>query len=231
MVLALCVGLPWASHAQPSDGALQAWTQQTHVWLQQQMAEADTQGQLLRPTIEVGQLDRRLQLAPCQQVEPYLPTGTRLWGRTRVGLRCVDGVASWNVFLPITVRAWGPAWVVRQPVAAGQPLTANDLEATEVDWAEGVTPVVFRQTDWLGQAAARPLVPGQVLRRGMVRAPQVFTAGSQVRVVVRGDGFQLTASGSALTHGHLGQPARIRMPNRKVLTGTVLNADTVEIAL
>ena len=65
----------------------------------------------------------------------------------------------------------------------------------------------------------------------MVRPPQMFTAGTQVKVLIRGQGFQLAASGSALSHGHLGQPARVRMPNRKVLTGTVLDAETVEINL
>src|SRR5947209_20275302 len=33
-----------------------------------------------RVDVQVGQLDPRLRLAPCQKVEPYLPAGTRLWG-------------------------------------------------------------------------------------------------------------------------------------------------------
>ena len=34
----------------------------------------------------MGSLDPRLKLAPCNQVEPHLPAGTRLWGRSRIGL-------------------------------------------------------------------------------------------------------------------------------------------------
>ncbi len=74
-------------------------------------------------------------------------------------------------------------------------------------------------------------MPGQILRKGMVRTPQVFDAGTQVRVTVRGKGFQLAASGEALAHGYVGQQVRVRMPNRKILTGTVRDAETVEIAL
>jgi flagella basal body P-ring formation protein FlgA len=143
----------------------------------------------------------------------------------------VDGPSRWNVFLPITVRAWGPAWTIRQPVAPGATLTEADAELTEVDWAESIAPVLALPEDWMGSQATRALMPGQILRKGMVRTPQVFDAGTQVRVTVRGNGFQLAATGEALAHGYVGQPVRVRMPNRKILTGTVRDAETVEIAL
>lgn len=220
-----------AQTAAATEQAVAAWTRQSQAWIEQQLDASSDSPKGLRPEIEIGALDSRLRLAPCQQVEPYLPTGTRLWGRTRIGIRCLQGPVPWNVFLPVTVRAWGPAWTVRHPVSAGSVLTENDLELTEIDWAESVTPVLFRTSDWQGLEATRHLVPGQVLRQGMVRSPQLFAAGSTVRVLIRGRGFQLTATGSALSHGHQGQTARIRMPNRKVLTGTVLDAETVEINL
>jgi flagellar basal body P-ring formation protein FlgA len=209
-----------------------AWTRQAQTWIDQQLGASPGQPQTpqaLRPEVEVGQLDARLQLAPCAQVEPYLPPNTRLWGRSRIGLRCVEGPVRWNVFLPITVKAWGPAWVVRQPVAPGAVLTQADAELTEIDWAESVAPVLPQPDDWVGSHATRALMPGQVLRQGMVKPPQVFAAGSQVKVLVQGKGFQLTATGEALTQGYVGQPARVRMPDRRVLTGTVRDAETVLI--
>lgn len=220
-----------AQHAVAADLAAQAWVIQSQRWIETQLANTPPHENGLRLEVQVGDLDSRLQLAPCAQVEPYLPTGTRMWGRSRMGLRCVQGPVNWNVFLPITVRAWGPAWVVTHPVAVGTRLAETDLESTQIDWAESVTPVLYRQEDWLGLEVTRQLVPGQILRRGMVRSPQVFTSGSQIRVLIRGQGFQLYATGSALSHGHVGQTARIRMPNRKVLTGTVVDAETVEISL
>src|SRR5512134_4162882 len=44
-----------------------------------------------RVEVEVGALDPRLKLGPCARITPYLPTGTRLWGRAQVGLRCDEG--------------------------------------------------------------------------------------------------------------------------------------------
>ena len=38
----------------------------------------------------------------------------------------------------------------------------------------------------------------QTLRQGMVRAPQVFMAGAQVRLVAQGPGFQVSSDAQAL---------------------------------
>ena len=59
----------------------------------------------LRMEANVGALDSRLKLAPCAQVQVYLPLGSRLWGRTRVGVRCLEGAVRWNVTVPTTVNA------------------------------------------------------------------------------------------------------------------------------
>lgn len=185
----------------------------------------------LKVDVSVGEVDSRLRLAPCGHVEPFLPAGTRLWGRTRVGLRCVDGMTRWSITLPATVRVTGAAWVVRNPVAAGATLALADAVQTEVEWTEDSAPVLPQPALWVGQSATRPLASGQTLRQGLVRPAQVFGAGAQVRVVARGAGFQVASEGQALSVGVVGQGARVRMDNGRVTSGTVLDARTVQIDL
>lgn len=185
----------------------------------------------LRPEVVMGSLDSRLRLAPCARVEAHLPPGTRLWGRSRIGLRCVDGPTRWNVFLPVTVKAWGPAWVLRRAVPAGTALTQEDAEMAEIDWAEQAAHVLATPALWVGQQAAYSLQPGQALREHMVRAPQAFGAGSQVRVKQSGPGFQVVVTGEALSAGHLGQTARVKLPGGRVVTGLVRDGQTVELVL
>jgi flagellar basal body P-ring formation protein FlgA len=216
-----------AGTATPPDAAANPWTQDAQRWIDQQLEGSRRSGPSLRPEVEVGTLDPRLRLAPCGRVEPYLPPGTRLWGRSRIGLRCIDGPVRWSVFLPVTVRAWGPAWVVRQPVAPGSTLTQEDAELTEIDWAESMVPVLPHAEDWVGAQATRALMPGQPLRQGMVRARALFAAGSQVKLVVEGEGFRMAAEGEALGAGVAGQPVRVRLPGRRVVTGIVRDAETV----
>ena len=185
----------------------------------------------LRMEVTLGELDSRLKLATCAKVEPYIPVGTRLWGKTRLGLRCTEGVSKWNVFLPVTIKAYGIAWVVRGGVASGTVLSQSDAIEAEVDWAQEDSPIVAGMSQWVGQVATRDLTTGQALRQVMIKPAQVFQAGSQVRVVAHGVGFQIASDGQALSAGVVGQSARVRMDNGRVMSGVVLDGRTVKLEL
>lgn len=204
----------------------------SQLWLDQAVAAARPAGSApLRLVVSVGNLDQRLTLAPCARVEPYVPPGMRLWGKTRLGLRCVDGSARWNVFLPVQVQAYGQAWVVKGDIAPGKVLDANDAVQAEVDWAQENSPILPDMESWLGQTAARQLGTGQALRANMVRASQVFQAGAMVRVVAQGAGFMVSSDGQALSAGVVGSQARVRVEGGRILTGIVVDPRTVRVDL
>src|ERR1700704_3229467 len=117
-VLLAALGIVFAAHAaEPATGLEAGLEQQVR-----ELALAGTRHSapgVARVAVEVGQLDPRLRLAPCLRIEPYLPPGTRLWGRARIGLRCTQGQTAWNVFLPITVKIYGKALVTTSPMPAG----------------------------------------------------------------------------------------------------------------
>jgi len=230
-LLALCLAASGSAFAQVAADPAADLGPLTQRWLDDAMARNQPAGLPLRMEVSVGSLDSRLRLAPCARVEPYLPSGARLWGRTRIGLRCVEGATAWNVFLPVTVRAFGPAWVLAGPVAAGAVLTAEDAVEGEVDWAAEAAPVMANPDMWVGQVAARTLAGGQALRQSMVRAPHLFRAGAQVRIVAQGPGYAVTSAGQAMTAGAAGQTVRIRMTNGRVISGTVSENGTVDVAL
>ena len=202
-------------------------------WLQPALdASLGREGaQILRPEVIMGSLDPRLKLAPCGRVEPYLPPGTRLWGRSRVGLRCLEGAVRWNVFLPVTVKAWGPAWVLVRPVRAGTPLVQDDAEVAEIDWAEQHASVLGTPELWVGDEAVYALRPGQALRQHMVRPVPAFGPGEQVRVSTSGGGMIVVVTGRSLGTGVPGQSVRVRLAGGKVVTGTVQEDQTVLISL
>lgn len=185
----------------------------------------------LRMEVVVGELDRRLKLAACERVEPYIPPGTQLWGKTRLGLRCAQGAVKWNVFLPITIKAFGRAWVVKGQLLPGTVMTESDAMEMEIDWAESSSPIMAHQSDWLGQSTTRMLTTGQALRQDMVKPAQVFLAGTQVRVLAGGAGFEIATSAQAVSSGVVGQSARVRMDNGRVVSGVVVDNRTVRLAL
>jgi flagella basal body P-ring formation protein FlgA len=204
----------------------------TQAWLDRTVEAARPAGAApLRMEVSVGALDSRLTLAPCATVEPYIPPGMRLWGKTRLGLRCIDGNARWNVFLPVQVKAFGEAWVVKGDVAAGAVLSEDDAVLAEVDWAQENASVLADPAMWVGHTAARQLTTGQTLRFGLVKPAQLFQAGAMVRVVAQGPGFAVTSDGQALSAGVLGGTAKVRIDNGRVLSGVVLDVRTVRVDL
>ena len=225
---------PARAQQAPSDGAEVGpeFIASTQQWLDDAVSRVQSGNPApLRMEVAIGALDSRLRLAPCSHVEPYIPVGSRLWGRTRLGLRCTQGGGRWNVFLPVTVKAFGPAWVLRDNVVAGSVLTAGDAVQTEADWAAEPSPVIAEAGAWVGQVASRSLMAGQPLRQSMVKAAQAFAAGTPVRVVAQGPGFEISSDAEAVTPGVVGQPVRVRMENGRIANGIVLDLRTVRLPL
>jgi flagella basal body P-ring formation protein FlgA len=133
--------------------------------------------------------------------------------------------------LPVTVNAYGNAWVIKAPIQPGATISETDVVEAEVNWAEESSAVIKDRTLWVGQIATRQLTTGQTLRQGMVRPAQVFQAGAQVRVVAQGPGFEVSSDAQALSAGVVGQIARVRMDNGRVSSGVVLDTRTVKIDL
>lgn len=199
-------------------------------WMDTQIKELSSQQATpLRLEIEAGQFDPRLRLAPCEQIEPFLPAGATLWGRTRIGVRCVQG-ARWQVYLPVRVRAFGPGWVIQRHLPAGSVLGMDDVVESEVEWTALTAPVMADPEQWVGMELARSLVPGTALRQGMVRAPQVFPSGAKVKVVIRGDGFVVSNEARSLSSGQVGRTVRVRLSSGRMLSGEVQEDGTVQLS-
>jgi len=184
-----------------------------------------------RIEVEVGRLDPRLRLAPCQQVVPYLPAGTRPLGRTRVGLRCAQGPQAWNVSLSVVVRLWAPALTAATALPAGTVLAQGHLVSAEVDLAERADPAITQPADALGRTLSRGLDAGAALRRGDLATRQLFASGDTVRIVAVGPGYAVSSEGRALGPGLEGQTARVRTENGRIVSGRATAERLIEVTL
>jgi flagella basal body P-ring formation protein FlgA len=239
--LLLCVAVPrWLATGLLAMAAglchAQAFTDASPGGIEQQVRQLATEGlrqstlnDIQRVEVQVGQLDPRLRLAPCSQIQPYVPTGSVLWGRTRIGLRCVQGEKPWNVFLPITVKVIATAMVAASTLPAGHVLTEGDLTQAEVDLAENSSPAITDSAQATGRSLTRAMAPGQSLRQLHLKPRQWFSAGDLVKVVAIGPGYRVASQGEAQTPGWEGQPARIKMEGGRTLTGMPVGDRLVEL--
>ena len=184
-----------------------------------------------RVEVEVGQLDPRLKLAPCHRIEPHLLRGARLWGATRIGLRCVEGPSRWHVYLPLVVHVYARSLVAATSLPAGTVLSPADLREAEVDLARQPAPVVSDAALAAGRTLARPLAAGEELRSTHLRPRQWFAAGESVRIVASGDGYAVSAEATALNPGIEGRLVKVRTESGRILTAKPVAERHAEVNL
>ncbi len=184
-----------------------------------------------RVAVEIGALDARLRLAPCQQVQPYLPPGVAVWGRSRIGLRCTDGSARWNVTLPVRVAVFGRAVVASGPLPAGVNLSQEHLALAEIDIAAEPGAVFTDPALLIGRTLARPVGAAEALRAPALKSRQWFAAGETVQVLAVGPGFSVASEAQALSAGIEGQDVRVRFESGRVASGRAVAERRVELAL
>lgn len=184
-----------------------------------------------RVAVEIGALDARLRLAPCQQIQPYLPPGMAVWGRSRIGLRCTDGVARWNVTLPVRVAVFGRAVVASGPLPAGVNLSQDQLALADIDIAAEPGAVFTDPALLVGRVLARPVAASEALRAPALKSRQWFAAGETVQVRVAGEGFALSSEAQAMSAGIEGQEVRVRFESGRVASGRAVGERKVELLL
>lgn len=178
--------------------------------------------------IVASPIDKRLYLPRCETPEPFMPAGSRLWGRTQVGFRCTSP-HHWSVLIPVEVRVESTALFAARPLASGQPLTEADLQVRTVDVTRLPAGVLTDPVQALGRVPRLSLAAGLPLRGDILRGVHMVSPGQAVSVTYRGDGLQIRAEGKALGAGATGDAIQIRMPSGKVVTGVVTGPGEADV--
>jgi flagella basal body P-ring formation protein FlgA len=194
-----------------------------------QFLQRETVGLPGEVELTVGALDAGNQLPPCAALEPFLPAGSRAWGRTNVGVRC-DSPVTWTVYLPARVAVMTDYLVTAQPLSPGQIVGPGDVARKRGDLAAQPDGTLTEPTQAVGYKARYAIAAGKPLRADMLRIPPAVRQGQTVRVVSTGEGFQVSSEGQALNGAAAGEPVRVRMGNGQVVSGTARDGGVVEVA-
>lgn len=190
--------------------------------------ESETAGVSGRVEISVGNLDSRMNLAACTNMQPFLPGGARLWGRTTLGVRCVEG-ATWQVFLPVQIRVYGRAPVAARPLDAGESLVEADMRMEEIELTRFPIGAIADPAQFGDKQLSRPVGVGQPLLRDQFRDRQIVSSGDMVKLVYTGRGFAVTTQARALSAATDGQSVRVVTDSGRTVSGTARPGRTVEL--
>ncbi|CAN7486440.1 flagellar basal body P-ring formation chaperone FlgA [Paraburkholderia hospita] len=169
-------------------------------------------------------------LAACTTLEPFLPTGARVWGRTTVGVRC-SGERPWTLYLQAKVSIHATYFLASRSIAPGELLSAADLIARDGDLTLLPQAVITDPAQAVGSVSLMRVSAGLPLRRDMLKSADSVTIGQSVKVVAQGANFAISAEGSAMNNASPGQPVRVKTANGQIIQGIVKDGGTVVIQL
>jgi flagella basal body P-ring formation protein FlgA len=169
-------------------------------------------------------------LADCTMLEPFMPSGARLWGRMTVGVRCA-GERPWTIYLQARISLHATYYLAARAMAPGEVLTAADLVARDGDLTGLPQAIVTDPSQAVGSVTLTRVAGGMPLRRDMLKSASAVSIGQTVRVVAAGEGFAISAEGSAMNNASPGQQVRVKTANGQIISGVVKDGSTVEIQL
>jgi flagella basal body P-ring formation protein FlgA len=169
-------------------------------------------------------------LAACTMLEPFMPSGARLWGRMTVGVRCA-GERPWTIYLQARISLHATYYLAARAMAPGEVLTAADLVARDGDLTGLPQAIVTDPSQAVGSVTLTRVAGGMPLRRDMLKSASAVSIGQTVRVVAAGEGFAISAEGSAMNNASPGQQVRVKTANGQIISGVVKDGSTVEIQL
>ncbi|MES2354494.1 MAG: flagellar basal body P-ring formation chaperone FlgA [Pseudomonadota bacterium] len=222
-VLGLAVPLVLAQEGSPPTTSTLKTT--ARAFLEQQLA-----GQAGEVRITVKDPDSRIKISACNQLEPFLPNGSKLTGRTLVGIRCLEP-SPWQLHMLVDIRISATIWVANRPLSAKSLLKQSDLRQETLDITNYPTVVITKTEQVVGKTLNRSIPAGMPIRLDALQSEDALAAGDVVRVECIGQGFKVTSEGKVLSNANSGQTVQVRTSSGQVVTGTARPGKTVEVRI
>lgn len=199
-------------------------SRQTEEFLREQAAAYPGEA---RVVVTPPQIDR---MPACAQSEVFLPSNGRLRSRMTVGIRCL-APSSWVSYTQAELSVDGLYYVAARSLEAGTLVTQTDVATREGDLLRLAPGTIFEPERLFGSITTQRIGTGSPMRDRTLRSPDSIARGQAVRLEARGVGFVATSEGTALQGGEPGSQIQVRSASGQMVSGTVLNGQTVLVLM
>lgn len=151
-------------------------------------------------------------------------------GHIGVDYKSIAGSDEVRFQLRAVADEWRLMPVASRPLVKGSVITAQDVQLAKLNGTTVGKDSVENLGDIVGRSLTKDIGQGEMFKAAAVVVPPVIAAGSRVTIVYRHNRLEVTASGTALENGGLGQDIKVRNDSsKKVVTGKVLEAGLVMV--
>jgi flagella basal body P-ring formation protein FlgA len=178
--------------------------------------------------ISVNPIDNRLRLAECPNLIPFLPPGSKAWGKFTMGIRCTNS-RPWTIYLSAQVKVTGDYYVAVNSLALGHLIDATDLNKVTGDLTMLPANIITNPSQAIGRTLGTSLSPGSPLRLDAFKSSPAVQQGQSVKIISVGPGFHISAEGQALNNADEGKIAKAKTISGQVITGIARINGIIEI--
>ncbi len=179
-------------------------------------------------TITVNHVDSRLKLARCEQLEPYQPVGSHLWGSISIGVRCL-APTPWSLYVQVSIKVTNNVLVAVRPIANGQPVQADDVQLQSRDITNIAGSVLTSPAQAIDKIVATQVSSGTILRSELLRMADVIAQGQSVKLLAQGAGFRVSSEGQAMNNAKAGQVVSVKTRSGQIIKGIAKGDGVVEV--
>jgi flagella basal body P-ring formation protein FlgA len=185
---------------------------------------ASMQGKVI---FQIDEIDPRIALRNCARVETFLPAGSRLMGKTAVGVRCNEE-NGWSLLIPVQIKVNLDLVISAHQLSVGITIRAEDvaMQNSESSQNSGISD----PKQAIGKVLRYSIAAGQFLRQDMLRDPYTVSLGQAVKLLLKSSGLSIRGDGVALNNASEGRVVQVRTQSGRVISGIAGADGVVEIS-
>ena len=187
----------------------------------------------IQPKIDIGYLDARLRLVPCNKpLEAFTPDGSKMKGRTTIGVRC-RGSQPWSIHVPATIAIYENVAVTTGTFMRGHIMEASDIRLEQRNVKQISGKHFIKDMDRIvGKVLKRPISGDKVIQASYLEMPTLVHRGQTITILAVTNGLVVRMNGKSMMDGAMGDLIQVKNPkSKKIINGTVTAAGVVSVNL
>lgn len=177
---------------------------------------------------QVGAIDPNLKLAGCHDLQVFMPSGSRAWGKTTVGVKC-EAPSAWKIYVQASVSVVAQYLVASAPLGQGHIINGQDILFENGDLTQLPAGVFTDASQAIGRSVNISMTAGTVLRQEMLKVTPVVQHGQTVKLISNGNGFSVSAEGKAMGKANEGQLVQVKVASGQLVTGIARAGGQIEV--
>lgn len=183
-----------------------------------------------RIAVEIGHLDSRLQLKPCnKKLAVFIPPGQSLQRMSIAGIRC-DDLPPWKLFVPIEIKMLTQVLTTRVPLSRNQIIQKQDITLTEKNIYQMRQGFYQNENDVVGMKTKFSMTAGTIISPRNISEPILVKKGDHVSIQIKKNNISIKMKGIAQKNGSLNEQIPVKnISSNRVVQAIIKERGLVEI--